>query len=135
MPREATTLTLSGHKVELRPVAAHAGLRAMIEAACQGLSITPERLRRELEENGDIANLVSGALQPAVLRLVAETLNTMQYAGSTLESTPEHTRRRVVLSMLAANPRITYAITSNTEIEPDSAVSNNRPPPRVPDRG
>ncbi len=59
----------------------YAGLCTRFENACQGLSITPEQLRWELEENGDIANLVSGALRPAALRLIAETLDTMRYAG------------------------------------------------------
>ena len=81
MPLTATTLILPCHKVELRRVAAPADLRAMIEAACQGLSITPERLRRELEENGDIPDVVSGALTSAALRSTAETLNNMKYAG------------------------------------------------------
>jgi hypothetical protein len=97
MPLSATTLTLPCHKVELRPVAAHAGLCTLFESACRGLSITPEQLRWELEENGDIANLVSGALRPAASRLIAETLDTMQYAGGILESAPAKGRRRAVL--------------------------------------
>jgi hypothetical protein len=66
MPLSATTLTLLCHKVELRLVPTHAGLCTLFENACQGLSLTPEQLRWELEENGDIANLVSGALRPAL---------------------------------------------------------------------
>ena len=50
------------------------GLRTRSENACQGLSITPEQLRRELKENGDIPDLVSGALTPKALRLTAKTL-------------------------------------------------------------
>ena len=50
------------------------------------LNITREQLRQELEENGDIPYLLSGVLTPAALRLTAETLNTMRYAGNTLES-------------------------------------------------
>jgi hypothetical protein len=43
MPLMATTPTLPCHKVELRPVAAHAGLRTLLEAAAKGMSITPEK--------------------------------------------------------------------------------------------
>ncbi len=50
------------HKVELRPVAAHADLHTVFEAACEGLSITPEQLRQELIESGDIPDLTGGAL-------------------------------------------------------------------------
>jgi hypothetical protein len=74
MPLTATTLTLPCHKVQLCPVAAHAGLRTLFEDAYQGLSITPEQLRWELEENGDIPDLVSGALAPQALWLTAQTL-------------------------------------------------------------
>ncbi len=49
----------------------------MLEIACEGLSLTPEQLRQELEENGDIPDLVSGELTPAALKLIAETLNTI----------------------------------------------------------
>ncbi len=81
----ATTLTLPCHKVELHPVGAHAGLRTMFENACEGLTITPEQLRQELEEGGDLPDLVSGALTSAVLRLTVETLDTMRYAGEAPE--------------------------------------------------
>jgi hypothetical protein len=57
-----TTLTLPCHKVELRPVAVQARLCTLFENACQGLMITPEQLRRELEENSDIPDLAFGAL-------------------------------------------------------------------------
>jgi hypothetical protein len=67
------------HKVELRPVAVHADLRTLFEDACQGVSITPEQLRRELEENGDIPDLISGALTPKALWLTAQTLALMRY--------------------------------------------------------
>ncbi len=46
----------------------------LFENACQGLSITPEQLRQELEAGGDIPDLVSGALTPKALRLTAKTL-------------------------------------------------------------
>ena len=84
------------HKVELRPVASSAGLERMLELACQGLSITPEQLHQELEAGGDIPDLVSGALTPAVLRLTVETLDTMRYAGEALEPIPAEGRRRAV---------------------------------------
>jgi hypothetical protein len=83
VPLRATTLTLPCHKVELRPVAAHADLRTLFETAYQGLSITPERLRNELEANDDIPDLVSSTLTHAGLRLAAGTLNIMQCAGDT----------------------------------------------------
>jgi hypothetical protein len=75
-----------------------------------------------LEENGDIPDPLSDALTPAALRLTAETLNAMRYAGDAGESPPAETRRRAVLCMLAANPGITYAITSDTEIEADAVI-------------
>ncbi len=37
MPRTTATLTFPCHKVELRPVAGHAGLRTLFENACRGL--------------------------------------------------------------------------------------------------
>jgi hypothetical protein len=74
MPLTATTVTLPCHKVELRPVAADAGLCTLFENACQGLSIRPEKLQQELEAGGDLFDLVSGALTPKALRLTAKTL-------------------------------------------------------------
>ncbi len=74
MPLTATTLTLPCHKVELRPEAAHAGLRALFEHTCQGLNITPEQLHTEPEAGGDLPDLVSGAPTAHGLRLIAETL-------------------------------------------------------------
>jgi hypothetical protein len=73
----ATILTLPCYKVELRPVAVQARLCTLFENACQGLMITPEQLRRELEENSDIPDLASGALTPKALRLTAKTLALM----------------------------------------------------------
>ncbi len=87
----ATTATLPCHKVELRPIAINTGLERMLEVVCQGLSITPEQLRQELEVGGDIPDLVSGTLTPAALRLAAETLNTMQYAGRRWNPTHQRT--------------------------------------------
>jgi hypothetical protein len=65
--------------VELSSVAARAGLRTLFENACQGMMITPEHLRQELEEGGDIPDLVSGVLTPTALRLTAKTLALMHY--------------------------------------------------------
>ncbi|MDQ4148029.1 MAG: hypothetical protein M3120_10210 [Pseudomonadota bacterium] len=86
MPLTATTFTLPCHKEQVRPIGFYDGLECIIQNACQGLSITPEQLRRELEENGDIPDLVSGELRPAALRSTAETLSTVQYARDALES-------------------------------------------------
>jgi hypothetical protein len=51
----------------------------MLEVACKGLAITPEQLRQELEQGGDIPDLQSGALTLQVLRLTARTLALMPY--------------------------------------------------------
>jgi hypothetical protein len=51
----------------------------MLEVACRGLRITPEQLHQELEEDGDIPDLVSGALTPEALRVTARTLALMRY--------------------------------------------------------
>ncbi len=79
IPSTATTLTLPCHKVELRPVAARAELRTVFENACQGLSITPEQLRQELEAAADIPDVVSGTLTPKALKVTAKTLALMRY--------------------------------------------------------
>jgi hypothetical protein len=79
MPLTATTLTLPCHKVELRPVVTNVGLERMLEVACQGLSITPEQLRHELEEDGDLFDLACGALTPKAFWLTAKTLALMRY--------------------------------------------------------
>ncbi len=79
MPLTATTVTLPCHKVELRPVATVTGLEHMLEVACQGLSITPEQLRQDLEEGSDVPELVLGALTARALRLTARTLVLMCY--------------------------------------------------------
>ncbi len=41
--------------------------------------ITPEQLRQELEESGDIPDLACGALTPEALKLTAKTLALMRY--------------------------------------------------------
>jgi hypothetical protein len=65
--------------VELRPVAARAELRTLFETAYQGLIITPEQLRQELDEDGDLPDLASGALTPQALWLTARTLALIRY--------------------------------------------------------
>jgi hypothetical protein len=52
----------------------------MLKIACAGLSLTPEQLRQELEEGGDLPDLQSGVLTPHGLRLIAETLALMKYS-------------------------------------------------------
>jgi hypothetical protein len=74
MPLAATTVTLPCHKEQVPPIGSHDGLERMIETACQGLSITAEQLHQELEEDGDIPDLASGALTPKALRLAAQIL-------------------------------------------------------------
>jgi hypothetical protein len=51
----------------------------VIETACEGLNITPEQLRQELEAGGDIPDLVSGALTSKGLRLTASSLALTRY--------------------------------------------------------
>ena len=78
MPLGATTLTLPCHKVQTRPVRDRACLRRMVELACGRLTITPEQLWKELEANGDLADLESGAVSVKARRQVAVTLATMR---------------------------------------------------------
>jgi len=78
-PLTATSLTLPCHKVELPPVVAQARLCTLFENACQGLSIMPAQLLQELEENGDLPDLVCGALTPKALKLTARALALMRY--------------------------------------------------------
>jgi hypothetical protein len=54
----------------------------MLEMACEGFSITPAQLQAELSEGGDLPDLVSGALTPKALRLVAQTLAIMRHPFS-----------------------------------------------------
>lgn len=83
MPLTATTLTLSARTAKdwckLETCWNPTRLRRMIEAACKGLSITPEQLRAELEAGGDIHDLAPGELSERGLRMVAETLTVMRY--------------------------------------------------------
>jgi hypothetical protein len=79
VPLAATTLILPTHKPVAQPVAAHAGLRTLFENACQGLSITPEQLRQDLEEGNDLPDVVLGALTASALRLTAKTLVLVRY--------------------------------------------------------
>lgn len=55
----------------------------LIENACQGLTITPEQLRDELEQGGDFPDLISGELSIRGLRLAAETLSLTRYRTQT----------------------------------------------------
>jgi len=52
---------------------------ALIKAACQGLSVTPDQLRDELTDGGDMPNVESGALSTETLRQVAEALSLTRY--------------------------------------------------------
>jgi hypothetical protein len=79
MPLTATTLTLPCNKERVTPLRSHTGLEHMCEVACQGLRLTPEQLRQELEISGDIPDLQSGTLTPKALRLMAKTLALMRY--------------------------------------------------------
>jgi hypothetical protein len=78
VPLEATTLTLPCHNIHSRPVRDPAHLRRMVELACRRLTITPEQLWQELEANGNLADLESGAVSVKVLREVAMTLASMR---------------------------------------------------------
>lgn len=62
----------------MRPVRNPARLRRMAEPACDRLTITPEQLWQELEANGDLADLKSGAVSVKALRQVAMTLAVMR---------------------------------------------------------
>ncbi|HKF96512.1 MAG TPA: hypothetical protein VKB96_18365, partial [Gammaproteobacteria bacterium] len=95
MPLTATTLTLPCHKEQVPRVGFLAGVERMLEIACEGLSITPDQLRRELEAGGDIPDLVSGALTPQALRLTARALALMRYPhASSNDSTEEQGANR-----------------------------------------
>jgi hypothetical protein len=50
----------------------------MAELACRQLAVTPEELWQELEANGDLADLESGALSVKALRQVAMTSGVMR---------------------------------------------------------
>jgi hypothetical protein len=54
-------------------------ISTLIQAACDGLPMTDEQLRAELEEGGDLEDVQCGALTPKALRLTAETLALMRY--------------------------------------------------------
>jgi hypothetical protein len=81
MPLMATTLRYPCHKEQVPRVGFLAGVERMLEIACEGLSITPEQLRRELEEGGDVPDLVSGALTLQALRLTARTVALMRLSA------------------------------------------------------
>jgi hypothetical protein len=80
MPLTATSLTLACHKPRSTHVHAREGLRKTLEAACEGLDITPDQLCAEL----DLADLESGVITPNALRLTARPLNLMRHEERTL---------------------------------------------------
>jgi hypothetical protein len=79
VPLATTTLILPTYKPAAQPVAAYVALRTLFENVCQGLSITPEQLRQDLEEGSDVPELILGALTARALRLTAKTLVLMGY--------------------------------------------------------
>jgi hypothetical protein len=77
--RTATTLTLPGAKPTNTVVALdEARIAAALKRACYGLPLTEGQLRAELQEAGDLPDVVSGALTPEALRQIAETLALMR---------------------------------------------------------
>src|SRR5215218_2043299 len=94
----------------------------MLEVACQGLSIKPEQLRQELEAGGDVPDLVSGGLTLQALRLTARTLALMRYPHASSNDFDRGARRQQVLTMLAQEPGLQYAITSDDDSEPDAVL-------------
>jgi hypothetical protein len=104
MPPTATTLTLPCHTEQVPPVGSHAGLDRMIENACEGLGITPEQLRQELIEDGDIPTLASGELTPQALRVTAETLAALRSSKPLNNDPDREARRQQVLTMLTQEP-------------------------------
>jgi hypothetical protein len=97
-----------------------AELEHMIKAVCRNLSITPEQLRQELEEGGDLQDLLSGALTSQGLRLTAETLARTRYSEPASDGSCREARRQQVLSMLAQDPSLQYAMVTDMEAEPDA---------------
>lgn len=69
--RRAATLTLPCHTHTTRPVRALAQLDAVLATACEGLAISPDRLRQELEDDLDDI----GELNAHGLTAVAEILS------------------------------------------------------------
>jgi len=100
----------------------------MLEVACEGLSLTPEQLRQELDAGGTLADLTSGVLIPKALRLTAKTLALIRHSGDALQSnTPNapadaEARRQPMLAMLAQEPGLQYAMTSDDESEPSAVI-------------
>jgi hypothetical protein len=72
--------TSGWHKEQAPPAGSYDGLERKIKTACDGLNITPDQLHQELEEGGDLPDLVSGALTPKALRLTAKALALMRYS-------------------------------------------------------
>jgi hypothetical protein len=71
--------TSSWHKEQAPPADSYDGLERILEIVCEGLSLTPEELRAELTESGDLPDLVSGALTTKASRQTAKTLVLMRY--------------------------------------------------------
>ncbi len=76
----AITLTLAGAK-PTSPIIVLDEVRIAIalKRACDGLLLSPDELRAELDE-GDLTDLVSGALTPDALRQVAQALALMRFS-------------------------------------------------------
>jgi hypothetical protein len=79
--RAATTLTLPGAKPAGTIVALdEARIMRALKRACEGLLLSPEELRAQLDES-DLAEVMSGALSPKALRLTAKTISLMGQLG------------------------------------------------------
>ncbi len=94
MPLTATTLTLTCHKEQVGLVRSRDSLERMLEVACEGLSLTRDQLRHELEAGADIPDLVSGVLTTKASRQTAKTLVLMRYPPES-EQLPEICRRNI----------------------------------------
>jgi hypothetical protein len=122
MPLVATTLTLSYHEAQVPLVSSLADLDRMLELACEGLSLTPDQLHQELEAGGDMPALASGELAPQAIRLTAEALAVLRYPHAPSNDSDRGARRQQALAMLAQEPAIRYAITTDTELETDAVI-------------
>jgi hypothetical protein len=101
----ATTLTRACHKAPASPAGAHAGLDTRFKTACEGLSLTPARLRTELIDDLDV--IASDGLTPHGWRQVAETL------AASLPPPNE------AIDMLAQHPELTYTFATTGDDNPD----------------
>jgi hypothetical protein len=94
----------------------------MIEAACEGLNITPEQLHQELEEGGDLPGPAAVVLTPQRLQAIAETLAVMRYPNQPSSNGKQEAKRQQVSSMLAQEPGLQYALVDDHENEPDAVI-------------